>query len=44
MGNSLLAKGFKGTFESLKYSIAKSNISFQSPEAFYLVNQIYAVL
>lgn len=41
---TMLAKSFKGLFDSLKFAIGKGNITFQSPEAFYMMQNIYNVL
>ena len=42
--NSMLAKSFRGTFDSLRFAIGMGRITFSSPEAFYLMQQIYSVL
>lgn len=42
--NSMLAKSFKGTFDSLRFAIGSGRITFQSPEAFYMMQNIYSVL
>ena len=42
--STMLAKSFRGMFDSLKFAIGKGNISFQSPEAFYTMQNIYNVL
>ena len=44
MNNTMLAKSFSGTFEILRFFIGRGAVSFQSPEAFYMMQQIYASL
>ena len=43
-GNSLLAGSFRGTFSTLRYYISRGQVSFNSPEAFYLTQEIYSSL
>lgn len=42
--STFLAKSFRGTFESLKWAISRAECTFSSPEAFYMMQQIYSVL
>lgn len=44
MINTLFTKGFKGLFDSFSYAISKGSLQFQSPEAFYMIQEIYSVL
>ena len=44
MNNTMLAKSFSGTFEILRFFIGRGAVSFQSPEAFYMMQQIYTSL
>ena len=44
MNNTMLAKSFSGTFEILRFFIGRGAVSFQSPEAFYMMQQIYSSL
>lgn len=44
MNNTMLAKSFRGTFEVLRLYIGRGAVAFQSPEAFYMMQQIYSAL
>lgn len=41
---SIFAKGFRGAFEGIKLAIGRFNVSFNSNEAYYLMQQIYSAL
>ena len=41
---SMLAKAFKGTFDSIRMAIGRFNVSFNSNEAYFLMQQIYSAL
>lgn len=44
MSNSFLAKPFKQVFIRLQFAMATMSLSFQSPEAFYLMQQVSSVI
>lgn len=44
MVNTLFAKGFKSLFDNLGYAVSKGSLQFQSPEAFYMIQEISCVL
>lgn len=41
--STLLLDAFKGLFDSLKRAIALNRVSYASPEAYYYIQQIYAI-
>lgn len=41
IGNTFLSKPFKNMFDGLRYAIARNDLSFSSPEAYYLMQEIY---
>ena len=41
VGNTFLSKPFKNMFDGLRYAIARNDLSFSSPEAYYLMQEIY---
>lgn len=44
MSNAFLAKSFKTLFIRLQFAMSTMNLSFQSPEAFYLMQQVSCVI
>lgn len=42
--DTMLAKGFKPLFGSLRWGICSGSISYNSPEAFYYMQQIYTAI
>lgn len=41
---SMFAKAFKGTFDNIRFAIGRFNVSFNSNEAYFLMQQIYSSL
>ena len=39
--NAVLVKSYKGFFELIKISVARNCVSYNTPEAFYLMTQLY---
>lgn len=42
--NSILAKEFRQFFGNLRFGIATGNVSYNSPEAYYYMQQLYAAI